>query len=95
MISAVLKGGLPAATTMLKKVEVFTLAESLGGIESLIEHPAIMTHASIPADVRKKIGIDDGLIRLSVGIEQSDDLINDLEIALKSSHQLAICHLFS
>jgi cystathionine beta-lyase/cystathionine gamma-synthase len=64
-------------------MQVFTLAESLGGVESLIEHPAIMTHASIPADVRKKIGIDDGLIRLSVGIEQSKDLIEDLEKALQ------------
>ena len=85
MISAVLKGGIEAATAALKRTKVFTLAESLGGIESLIEHPAIMTHASIPADVRRKIGIDDGLIRLSVGIENVDDLIADLEIALKAS----------
>lgn len=84
MISAVVKGGEAAAVAMLGKVEVFTLAESLGGIESLIEHPAIMTHASIPADVRKSIGIDDGLIRLSVGIEDLDDLIADLDGALKA-----------
>lgn len=84
MISAVVKGGEAAAVAMLGKVEVFTLAESLGGIESLIEHPAIMTHASIPADVRKSIGIDDGLIRLSVGIEDCDDLIADLDGALKA-----------
>jgi cystathionine gamma-lyase len=82
MISAIVKGGEKAATSMLAKCQVFTLAESLGGIESLIEHPAIMTHASIPADVRKKIGIDDGLIRLSVGIEHADDLIADLAQAL-------------
>ena len=83
MISAILKGGIPAAKKALTSVKVFTLAESLGGVESLIEHPAIMTHASIPADVRKKIGIDDGLVRLSVGIEVIDDLIHDLEQALK------------
>jgi len=82
MISAIVNGGEKAATAMLAKCSVFTLAESLGGIESLIEHPAIMTHASIPADVRKKIGIDDGLIRLSVGIEQAEDLIADLDAAL-------------
>lgn len=82
MISAVLKGDMEAAKTMLTRCQVFTLAESLGGIESLIEHPAIMTHASIPAEVRKKIGIDDGLIRLSVGIENEADLIADLKQAL-------------
>jgi cystathionine beta-lyase/cystathionine gamma-synthase len=78
MISAVLKGGVEAAKTALTRTEVFTLAESLGGIESLIEHPAIMTHASIPADVRAKSGIVDGLIRLSVGIEAIEDLQADL-----------------
>lgn len=67
-------------------MKVFTLAESLGGIESLIEHPATMTHASIPADVRKKTGIDDGLIRLSVGIENVDDLLADLEFALEQKN---------
>jgi cystathionine gamma-lyase len=83
MISVILKGGLQAATSMLTKVQIFTLAESLGGIESLIEHPAIMTHASIPAEVRQKIGVVDGLIRLSVGIENADDLIADLDAAFK------------
>ncbi len=83
MISAVVKGGEKPAVEALKHFHVFTLAESLGGIESLIEHPGIMTHASIPADVRRKIGIDDGLIRLSVGIEHIDDLIADIEGALK------------
>lgn len=82
MISATVKGGVKAATAMLARCEIFTLAESLGGIESLIEHPAIMTHASIPAEVRRKIGIADGLIRLSVGIEDAGDLIGDLDAAL-------------
>ena len=84
MVSAVLKGGLQAATTFLERVEIFALAESLGGVESLIEHPAIMTHASIPADNRAALGIDDGLVRLSVGVEDVDDLIADLEQALES-----------
>lgn len=83
MISAVVKGGEKPAVEALKHFHVFTLAESLGGIESLIEHPGIMTHASIPAEVRRKTGIDDGLIRLSVGIEHIDDLIADIEGALK------------
>ena len=82
MISAIVTGGEKAASAMLKQCSVFTLAESLGGVESLIEHPASMTHASIPADVRQKIGIADGLIRLSVGIEQVEDLITDLEKTL-------------
>ncbi len=82
MITAVLKGGLAPATRVLERVKIFTLAESLGGVESLIEHPAIMTHATIPPERRKELGIDDGLIRLSVGIEDVDDLIADLEQAL-------------
>lgn len=82
MITFYLGGGLPAARQMLEKVRVFALAESLGGVESLIEHPAIMTHASVPADIRKSLGIDDGLVRLSVGIEDISDLIADLEQAL-------------
>lgn len=82
MISAVVKGGLEASTKFLERCEIFALAESLGGVESLIEHPAIMTHASVPAEHRAKIGIDDGLVRLSVGIEHVDDLIGDLERAL-------------
>jgi cystathionine beta-lyase len=82
MVTIILKGGLEAATMALSRCEVFTLAESLGGIESLIEHPAIMTHASIPAEVRAKTGIADGLIRLSVGIEDIEDLKRDLENAL-------------
>ncbi|HYD56240.1 MAG TPA: PLP-dependent aspartate aminotransferase family protein [Burkholderiales bacterium] len=83
MVTAVLKGGLPSAKRFLERCELFTLAESLGGVESLIEHPAIMTHASIPAEIRAKLGIDDGLVRLSVGIESADDLIAELDRALQ------------
>jgi cystathionine gamma-lyase len=82
MITAVLGRDLAGTTRMLERTELFTLAESLGGVESLIEHPAIMTHASIPAETRDRIGIVDGLIRLSVGVENVDDLIADLERAL-------------
>ena len=82
MVTMVLNGGLPAATTFLENVEIFSLAESLGGVESLIEHPAIMTHASIPAEKRAALGIDDGLVRLSVGIEDIDDLQEALSQAL-------------
>jgi cystathionine gamma-lyase len=76
------KGGLAETRRFLERCELFTLAESLGGVESLIEHPAIMTHASIPADVRASLGITDNLVRLSVGIEDADDLGADLEQAL-------------
>jgi len=82
MVTAVLKGGLEAAKRFLQRCELFALAESLGGVESLIEHPAIMTHASLPAEVRAQLGIDDGLVRLSVGIEDVDDLIAELACAL-------------
>ncbi len=82
MITFFLKGGLDKARQMLESVEVFALAESLGGVESLIEHPAIMTHASVPREVREQLGITDGLVRLSVGIEEGDDLIADLDQAL-------------
>ena len=82
IISAEVKGGLAPARKMLERTRLFTLAESLGGVESLIEHPAIMTHASIPADQRAALGISDGLIRLSVGIESCRDLISDLDAAL-------------
>jgi cystathionine gamma-lyase len=82
MVTAVLKGGLISSRRFLERCEIFALAESLGGVESLIEHPAIMTHASIPADKRAALGIDDGLVRLSVGIEDVDDLIGDLARAL-------------
>ena len=82
MISAYLNGDLEAARRFLSAVKVFTLAESLGGVESLIEHPAIMTHASIPADKRQALGIHDGFVRLSVGVEHVDDLLADLRQAL-------------
>ena len=82
MITAVLKGDLEASRRMLSACKVFTLAESLGGVESLIEHPAIMTHASVPKEQREALGISDGLIRLSVGIESVEDLIADLDEAL-------------
>jgi len=84
MVTAVLKGGLDAAKRFLERTEIFALAESLGGVESLIEHPAIMTHASIPAEMRARLGIDDGLVRLSVGVEDVDDLIADLDQALSA-----------
>jgi len=83
MISAVIKGGMAPARRFLERVHLFSLAESLGGVESLIEHPAIMTHASIPADARAALGIVDGFVRLSVGIEDVDDLIQDLKTALE------------
>ncbi len=83
IITAFLKDGLSAAKSVLTRTQLFTLAESLGGVESLIEHPAIMTHASIPREVRKANGISDGLIRLSVGIEDVSDLQVDLEEALR------------
>lgn len=82
MITVELKCNLQETANMLERCQIFALAESLGGVESLIEHPAIMTHASIPADHRKLLGISDGLIRLSVGIEAVDDLRADLEQAL-------------
>jgi cystathionine beta-lyase/cystathionine gamma-synthase len=83
MVSAIVKGGESAALRFLERCEIFTLAESLGGVESLIEHPAIMTHASVPAEVRGEIGISDALVRLSVGVEDVADLITDLEQALE------------
>ena len=83
MVTIELKGGLAEARRFLERVEIFALAESLGGVESLIEHPAIMTHASLPAEQRRALGIGDTLIRLSVGIEDIDDLITDLDHALK------------
>ena len=87
MVTAVLKGGkegaMSASRRFLERCSLFTLAESLGGVESLIEHPAIMTHASLPQDVRADLGIDEGLVRLSVGIESVDDLIAELNHALE------------
>jgi cystathionine gamma-lyase len=82
MITAYLKGGLPAARAFLERVQIFSLAESLGGVESLIEHPAIMTHASVEKPLREAIGLTDGLVRFSVGFEDVDDLIADIQEAL-------------
>ena len=82
MITFFIKGGLESARSFLERVEIFSLAESLGGVESLIEHPAIMTHTSLPKEVKEKLGISDELIRVSVGIENVDDLIDDLDKAL-------------
>ena len=85
MISFVVRGGLPAARALLATVKVFCCAESLGGVESLIEHPAIMTHGSVPPAARAELGIDDGLIRISVGLEALEDLRGDLAAALAAA----------
>ncbi len=82
MITMFIDGGLNEARRFLERVEIFALAESLGGVESLIEHPAIMTHASVPAETRAKLGIHDNLVRISVGIEEPSDLIDALDAAL-------------
>ena len=78
----VVRGGEAVARRVVRDAQLFTLAESLGGVESLIELPALMPHASIPAERRAELGLDDGLIRLSVGIEDAEDLIADLDAAL-------------
>jgi cystathionine gamma-lyase len=83
MVTAILGRDLAGTKRMLERTRLFTLAESLGGVESLIEHPAIMTHASIPPEQRARLGIDDSLVRLSVGVEAAEDLIADLEQALR------------
>lgn len=84
MITIYLKGDLAKARSFLENVKIFALAESLGGVESLIEHPAIMTHASVPQETRKALGISDTLVRISVGIENVDDLKADLDFALNA-----------
>ena len=83
IVTAVLRGGLDAARGTLERCHLFSLAESLGGVESLIEHPAIMTHASLPPSMRAALGISDGLIRLSVGVEDLADLLAELAVALR------------
>jgi cystathionine gamma-lyase len=83
IVTAELRGSLDDTRRMLERCELFSLAESLGGVESLIEHPGLMTHASLPAAMRASLGISDGLIRLSVGVEDLDDLIADLKQAMK------------
>ena len=87
MISFEIKGGLESARNLLNHTKLFSLAESLGGVESLIEHPATMTHASLPQAAREKLGISDGLIRVSVGIENIEDLTTELENALNQSRR--------
>lgn len=82
IVTFFIKGGLPEARSFLERCTVFALAESLGGVESLVDHPAIMTHASVPAEKRAALGISDQLIRLSVGLEDLDDLVGDLDRAL-------------
>jgi cystathionine gamma-lyase len=85
MIAFRIRGGADAADTFLTRTKLFTLAESLGGVESLAEHPARMTHGSIPPAERAALGIDDGLIRLSVGVEEVEDLVADVEQALEAA----------
>jgi cystathionine gamma-lyase len=82
IVTFFLKGGLAESRRFLERLEIFTLAESLGGVESLVDHPAIMTHASVPPEARARLGISDTLVRLSVGIEEAADLVADLEAAL-------------
>jgi len=82
MLSAEMKGGLPAVRRFLRRLRFFSLAESLGGVESLVEHPATMTHASLPRERRERLGIGDGLVRFSVGIEDPADLLADLKTSL-------------
>jgi len=84
VVSFLIKGGLEESKKFLPKLKVFTLAESLGSVESLAEHPALMTHFSVPAEIRRGLGIEDSFIRLAIGIEDVEDLINDLDGALKS-----------
>ena len=88
-------GSLAAARTVLESVKLCTLAESLGGVETLISHPATMTHASVDEAKRQRLGITDGLVRISVGIEDTDDIIADLDQALEkhlSGHNLSVAH---
>lgn len=85
MVSIYVKGGEAAARRMMERCELFAIAESLGGVESLINHPAIMTHASVPAERRAQLGITDNLVRLSVGVEDQDDLRSELDMALSNS----------
>ena len=83
IVSIDLKGDINSAKKFLENIEIFTLAESLGGVESLVGHPASMTHASIPKKEREIVGVIDSLVRFSVGIEDIDDLIEDIDHALK------------
>ena len=87
MLAFVIRGGLPAARAFLEAVRIFACAESLGGVESLVEHPAIMTHASVPNETRERLGILDGFIRVSAGIEAVSDLVDDLERGFAAARQ--------
>jgi cystathionine gamma-lyase len=89
MITFFIHGGLDTARAFLENCRLFTLAESLGGVESLVDHPAIMTHASVPPEMRRMLGITDTLIRLSVGVEDPEDLIEDLKVALAAAAKVA------
>jgi cystathionine gamma-lyase len=84
MVSFTLKGGAEAAYVAVQRTEIFQFAESLGGVESLVTHPATMTHAAIPKEQREARGVTDGLLRLSVGIEDADDLTADLDQAISA-----------
>jgi cystathionine beta-lyase/cystathionine gamma-synthase len=88
MISFEIAGGMPQATAFLRALGVFACAESLGGVESLAEHPATMTHASLPAEARQALGIGDGLIRLSIGLEDVRDLVADLETGFEAAAKI-------
>lgn len=88
VMSFVIKGGIEESKKFLSSLKIFTLAESLGSVESLAEHPALMTHFSVPAEVRKELGIDDGFVRISVGIEDVEDLINDLDSAFNATFRV-------
>jgi len=83
MISFELKGGIPAGTTVMNNVKLCSLAESLGAVETMITHPASMTHVDVPAEERHARGLTDGLVRISVGIEDPEDIIDDLKQALE------------
>ena len=85
MISFELTGGIPAGRTLMNSVQLAQLAESLGSVETMITHPATMTHAEVPKEERLARGLTDGLVRISVGIENMDDIIHDLEMALEKS----------
>jgi len=84
IISVRIKGGFEAAKRFCERIELFTLAESLGGVESLVNHPAVMTHASVPVERRTELGMHDDLVRLSVGVEAIVDLIGDISSALQN-----------
>jgi cystathionine beta-lyase/cystathionine gamma-synthase len=85
MISLTLEGDVEQSRRFLRALRVFACAESLGGVESLAEHPALMTHASVPAEARRALGIEDGFLRLSVGLEDVEDLWDDLQGALRAA----------